>query len=124
MTPFEQNLKKALTRQQPSADFAERLFARIEQERAAKPIPWWQRIVRRPPKRIWALAPVCVLIGLTSGTLLYTQHQRTIQGEHAKQQLLLALRITGSKLQATQRQVREVESEKQPNQKDNVRRLL
>ncbi len=124
MTPFEQELKRALARQQPSADFTERLFARIEEEQAAAPVRWWQRIAQWPAQTIWALAPVCVLILLTSGTMLYTQHRRAVQGEHAKQQLLLALRITSNKLQATQRQVNEVESERQPNQKDNIRRLL
>lgn len=114
MTPFEQELKKALARQEPSADFSNRLSARIEQERTAAPDHWWQRILRIPKQTAWVLAPLCALLVLTSGSVLYTQHQREVQGERAKQQLLLALRITGSKLQATQRQLHEIESERRP----------
>lgn len=120
MTPFEQELKKALERRKPSADFTERLFGRLAEEPAAA-APWWQNVLRWPSSMAPALAMVCTLVVLTTGSLVYRQHERAVQGERAKQQLLLALRITGQKLQATQRQLHEVESQ---NQRENPRRLL
>ncbi len=50
---------------------------------------------------------------LLLGGLEY-QHERRVraQGKHAKQQLMLALRITGSKLQVAQEKVLELSAER------------
>jgi hypothetical protein len=110
MTPFEQELKKALARREPAAGFSERLLARIEEERRAAAVPWWRKLLPQSRRMMAWAAPVCAVALLTSGTVLYQEHQRTVQGERARQQLLLALRITSDKLQATERQLHEVES--------------
>jgi hypothetical protein len=115
MTPFEQELKKALARREPSADFTGRLFARLAKEEAVPSSPWWRSLLRWPSRLTPAFAMVCTLIVVTGGTLLYKrQEERALQGERAKEQVLLALRITGQKLHATRRQVHEVESGNNP----------
>jgi hypothetical protein len=109
MTPFEHELRIALARRQPSEDFTSRLLARLAEE-AVPADPWWRNLFRWPSRQAPAFAMICTLIVLTCGTLLYRQHEeRALQGERAKEQVLLALRITGQKLHATRRQVHEVE---------------
>jgi hypothetical protein len=99
MTPFEEELKRALMRQEPSAGFTERVLAQVP---ASKPLPnrWLS----------WRLGAAAVAALLLAGTTAYRQHEHLVQGEAAKRQLLIALRITGSKLQETQQRVNQIEN--------------
>ena len=45
--------------------------------------------------------------------MAYQQHEHQVQGKAAKQKLLLALQIAGSKLQAAQQQVNEIETQEE-----------
>jgi hypothetical protein len=103
MTPFEQQLKEALARKEPSPDFAKRV---LEKARERQPVMRW---AFRPSwfRRAWAwrLAPVMAALALVSGTVMYREHERTVRGELAKEKLLIAMRIAGSKLHETQQQV-------------------
>jgi hypothetical protein len=102
MTPFEQQLQEALARKEPSQDFAKRVL-----EKANEPQPgvlervraWWF-------ERAWVsrLAPVIAALFIVSGVAVYREHERT-RGELAKDKLLIAMRIAGSKLHETQQQV-------------------
>ncbi len=106
MTPFEEEVKKALSRHEPPAGFADRVLARArEQDRkqAARTGGWLRRL------RSWRLVPVLAALMVMTGGIVYQEHEREARGEAAKQQLLLAMRIAGSKLHDAQLVVREVE---------------
>jgi hypothetical protein len=77
---LEEELKQALARKEPAADFD----ARVR-----------RRTVRTAPRWLAAAAAVIVLAG---GAGMYRRHQ----GEQAKEQLMQAMRITGEKLNQVQ----------------------
>ena len=91
MASFEDELKSALKRQEPSPDFAERVLARV----AAAPV----RRASQPWIR-WMAAVAAALL-LAAGGLEY----RHYRGERARDQVLLAVRIAGSKLNRAQKKV-------------------
>jgi hypothetical protein len=83
---LEEELKQALARKEPAADFDARLK---------------RRTVRTVPRWLAAAAAVIVLAG---GAGVY----RHRQGELAKEQLLQAMRITGEKLNHVQARVQAI----------------
>jgi hypothetical protein len=95
---LEQELKKALQRVQPPAGFAERVLARAAKEKTqgARPRPWLQRF-GTAGWRWAAVGALCAALAI-SGLVYHQERQK--QGEQAKEQVMLALRITSSKLQA------------------------
>ena len=88
---FEDELKSALRREDPSPDFPARVLARV----AATPV---RRVTR---SRIRWVAAVAAALLLAAGGLEY----RDYRGELAKDQVLLAVRIAGSKLNKAQKKV-------------------
>lgn len=91
MSRLDDELRQALRREEPPPGFAGRVLARVESaERGRR---WWAW-----PRLSWAAALAATLL-LTAG--IEFQHQRHVraEGERAKEQVMLALRITGSKLQ-------------------------
>jgi hypothetical protein len=107
MTPFEEELRKALARREPGEEFVSQVLGQVEAKRAttikAQPFGWsgtWWR---------FAFALVLLAAVLISG-LAYRQHERVSRGEMAKKQLLLAMRITGSQLRQAQLRVKKIES--------------
>jgi hypothetical protein len=88
---LEDELRSALRRREPSPDFTARVLARV----AAAPV----RRATRPWVR-WA-APIAAALLLAAGSLEY----RHYQGERAKSQVMLAMRIAGRKLNKAQRKV-------------------
>ncbi|HLY60950.1 MAG TPA: hypothetical protein VKV95_09390 [Terriglobia bacterium] len=106
MNPLDQELKNALRRQEPSADFTQRVMAGLQPEPA--PDSRWGEAIRnllRFPSLRWATAAaLCAL--LTIGGLAYRRHQQTVtQGEMARAKVMLALHITSSKLNVALRGV-------------------
>jgi hypothetical protein len=85
---LEQELKDALARKDPPADFASRVVQRAG------------RAVYRWPRWLAAAAAVVVLAG---GGLGYRQYR----GEMAKEQVMRALQIASVKVNRIQTQVRE-----------------
>jgi hypothetical protein len=83
---LEEELKQALARKEPAADFD----ARVR-----------RRTVRTAPRWLAAAAAVIVLAG---GGAMF----RYRQGEQAKEQLLQAMRITGEKLGRVQEHVQAI----------------
>ncbi|MGH9656945.1 MAG: hypothetical protein ACRD96_00280 [Bryobacteraceae bacterium] len=79
MKDFENELRAALARQEPSPDFAARVASRTRGRRAG----WWTA---------WAVA--ASLVVSVAGVSEY----RRYQGRKAKEQLLQALSITSDKL--------------------------
>ena len=106
MIPFEEELRQALNRREPAADFTARVLARAAAEDAKKNSSFWFS---------WrlGLATAAVAILTLSGGVVYQQHERSLRGLAAKRQLLIAIRITGTKLQQVQERVKESEQETQ-----------
>jgi len=116
MTPFEEQLKQALARQEPSSDFASRVLAAAARQERQKEAAGWRTWFRKtwfqpPLMQARRLAPVMGAFLLMSGVVAYREHQREVQGQAAKQQLLQALRIAGSKLHHTQLRVVAMETD-------------
>ena len=96
MTPFEEQLKQALARQEPSADFTSRVLAEAARQERQKEARGWRAWFRKgwfqaPLMQAWRLAPVMAAFLVMSGVVAYREHQREVQGQAAKQQLLQAL---------------------------------
>lgn len=96
---MEQGLKEALRRKPAPEGFARRVMARLpEQAAAAREMPRTMR-----PRRAWLAVPLAAGLALAAfGGVRYQQYR---QGQEAKRQLLLALRITGEMLTLAQNQV-------------------
>jgi hypothetical protein len=108
---LEQELKKALRRVEPPAGFAERVLARAAKEKAEPARvrvrwPWFGMMGMR-----WAVT--CALCVVIAGSAMVYQHERNEKGERAKQELMLALRITSSKLQIATEGVRQINAPEQ-----------
>ena len=88
---FERELRDRLQPCAAPQGFADRVMARVP----ARPARWnWARF--SAPAWRWAIAAVLV-VGVVIGGLERERQQR-MQGERARDQVLLALRITGSTL--------------------------
>jgi hypothetical protein len=94
MASLEDELRSALRRREPSPDFTERVLARV----SAAPVRRATRVSQ--PWAPWAAAIAAALL-LTVGGLEY----RHYEGERAKNQVLLAVRIAGRKLNRAQKKV-------------------
>ncbi|HEX8766117.1 MAG TPA: hypothetical protein VF740_13205 [Candidatus Acidoferrum sp.] len=101
----EDDLRAALRRTDPGEPFTERVMAHVLQPQAraagasrtgSRLGKLWRRLWLRPALT-GALAATLVLVG-SLGLLHYRNVQRWREGEAAKQQVLLALRITNAKL--------------------------
>ena len=99
MDRFEDALREVLRREDPGPDFTARVLARAAAASASKPW-WWLPLasVFRPVKVRWAAAGALASILLMAGGIAYHERQTRIEGEAARQQLVLALRIAGTKL--------------------------
>jgi hypothetical protein len=103
MNRFDNDLREALKRRQAPAGFVDKVMSQVRnraQERT--------REVGSPRTRAfaWHWAPaLAVALILAATPLLYREHLRRIEGEKAKEQLLFALRVTGSKLRGVQEKV-------------------
>ncbi len=105
MDPLEQQLKDALRRKEPSGDFTARVLSGVQREEV--PLPWWRNWFPTPTVR-WATAVIlCVLV---IGGLVYQREQarRRAEGEAAKEQVMLALRIAGTKVKLAQDRVQQM----------------
>jgi hypothetical protein len=121
MDRLEEQLKVALRREEPSANFTDRVMARIaqspiarKQEKELELLGWLKRLASffRPPQMKWAIgiAMACLLVIASIGLYQYRRHQHAIEiaeGEKAKEQVMLALRIASSKLNVAQKKVQE-----------------
>jgi hypothetical protein len=109
MKRLEVELGKALERVEPPAGFAERVMARAAAaERTRTRTRWtWLGFLHAPALRWAATGVLCLALG-SGGIFIRREQQRRAQGEKAKQQLMLALRITASELHIAQAEVRDI----------------
>lgn len=88
---LEEELQQALRRKEPSPGFEERVTAAAERRRPVFKVPRW----------LAAAAAVLVITGAGAG---YRYHE----GQVAKEQVMLAMRLAGSKLNRIQTQMKAV----------------
>jgi len=112
MTRFDEELKQTLRREEAPEGFAERVLARVakqtQPQMRRERHDFWANFFTRPLVR-WASA-VAISAALLAGGIHYRQVQAEREraaGEAAKQRLILALRIAGSKLQLAKSKVNE-----------------
>lgn len=118
MNRMDDALKNALRRQQPPEGFADRVLVRVaEQHASPRPVAHhsWPRFFTEPIVRWAALATVAA--AMIVGVHLYNVRQERARGEAAKQRLMLALHIAGSKLQLARAKVNQINAD-QPDPRD------
>ena len=104
MSRLDDALKQALRRREPPEGFAERVLARAA-EQPVRRSRWevvgsWFRMPR------WQLAgAVAALVLIVGGSQYYREQQQRVQGEEAREQVLLALRIAANELHVAQQKV-------------------
>ncbi len=105
MSYLEDDLKAALRREEPPADFTDRVLARLNQP----PAPSWRErlsVLMRPPRLQWVALSVIVSVLIPLAGVRYRKEQQyQAEGQRAKQQLLLAVRVAGTRLHRAQRKV-------------------
>lgn len=101
MDPLEEQLKNALRREQPRAGFAGRVRARVA-VREGKPrrVGWFSL-----PQLRWVVA-ILLCVGLVAGVSYRHGKAERARGEAAKQQVYVALRLAGAKMQLAESKVR------------------
>lgn len=95
---IEHDLKRALRPESPAPGFADRVLQRIEREERRKRPVWWR-----------AAAASVMLTAVIGGWAAHEYAERR-EGERAKEQVLVALRIAGSKVRYAQQEVRSIGS--------------
>lgn len=107
--PLEEALKNALRHEAAPENLAAQVLARVSQRTSKRKVqrnPWFSFFSQ--PLIRWA-AFATVAICLLVGGIHYRNVQRDrAKGEAAKQQLMLALRIAGSKLQLAKERVNQI----------------
>ena len=122
--PMDELLKQVLRREQAPDGFADRILARASaaplsaRSSAAEPIlaGFWRRFFTRSLVR-WATL-TALATGMILGAHLLSVRRERAQGEAAKQRLMLALRIAGSKLQLAKSRVNEINAVQSEKRED------
>lgn len=125
MKQFEDRLREALRPEEPSPDFAARVLARLNAEPAHPVIVErggkWRRVIEdffAWPFGKWALAGAMAAALLFAGVGFHQyrverEHQRLMaeiaEGEKAREQVILAMKIASDKLSYAQKKVQEKE---------------
>ena len=89
MNQIERDLREALRRREPPPGFADKVLARTKQ-----PEP-------RRHSWLWLAAAALVLL-MIGGVGIVQEQRRQTEGKRAKEELMVGLRITGSKLRDVQ----------------------
>ncbi|HEX4228447.1 MAG TPA: hypothetical protein VHZ07_07240 [Bryobacteraceae bacterium] len=105
MESFDELLKRALDRKQPSAGFTDRVLAGTKKIEPRKP----RRRFRLPFWFTPAMATLLVLVA----SLAYERYRERQEGERASQQVVVALRLTGAKLYRVRSRIVEIGTEKE-----------
>jgi hypothetical protein len=103
MSRLDDELREAFRREDPGPEFTARV---LRAAAARKPKESWWRL----PGMRWAMAGALACLFLAIGGIEYRQQQVRIEGEAAKQRLVLAMRIAGTKLNLAREKVQELNS--------------
>lgn len=108
MKSFDDELKRALSRQEPSDEFTARLLKNVAtKEEQSKPANrLWTRLTSA---LVWS--PVMAALLLFATLTVYQRHEKRMRGEAAKAQLLTAMRIASVKVHSAQQRVTRIDSE-------------
>ncbi len=107
MSRFDDALREAMRREDPGEDFTERVLAALPPQ--TETAGWRERLAaffRMPSLRL--AAAMALIVVMIAGGVSYRNAVERAQGEKAKQQLMLAMRIAGAKLHAAQVKVLEI----------------
>jgi hypothetical protein len=120
MNRFDEELKLALRREEPSPDFTDRVMARVaelqKREKSREKTGWLKRLAEffQPPQMRWAMAGAMAVLLAIAGFGVHHRREserkrlaEIAEGERAKEQVMLAMRIASAKLNVAQRKVRE-----------------
>lgn len=103
MSRLEDELRKSMRREDPGPEFTRKVLERVA--RAPRRRSWWEAFFQAPRLR-WVTAGVMAGMLLVFSGIEYRREQRVrAEGEAAKEQLVMALRIAGSKLHLAQTKV-------------------
>lgn len=120
MKRIDELLKTALRREEAPPGFAQRVLAQVEQRETIKPKAERQprfHVFSRPLVRWAAFAGVSA--SLIAGSIHYRNVRREhAKGEAAKQQLMLALHIAGSKLQLARSKVNGIQTSQPKHERE------
>jgi hypothetical protein len=105
MKNLEDELQKALRREEPPEGFVDRVLAAPTRTKQSA----WSRIFAWPGLR-WALAGAMCLMLAVAGIEYKRAQDEVARGEAAKAQLMIALRITADKLQLAQEKVQKLDA--------------
>ncbi|MBV8866121.1 MAG: hypothetical protein JO210_12070 [Acidobacteriaceae bacterium] len=109
MNLFEDELRKAMERHEPSQDFTARILASVQEDeskgpRSSRTLFWPSNWHAGHLRLAWA-----ALLLIFVGFIGYHQHLRAVEGRAAKEQLLTAMHIAGAQLHAAQLRVKRIE---------------
>ena len=112
MTPFEDELKRALARQEPSANFTARVLTKAVTQGSSPERRSIANFAGRPflfSGLSLRFASLAALVLLLLGGFAYQRHVQIEKGEAAKKQLLVAMHIAGAQLRQAQLRVKRIE---------------
>jgi hypothetical protein len=111
MSRLDDELRSAFRREDPGEDFTKRLLERAAAQPAKR--SWRERLlaVSSPSGNRWAAAALAASLLAGVGGIELRRQQRRAEAEAAKEQLMTALRIAGSKLRFAQEKVLRVGEE-------------
>jgi hypothetical protein len=120
MNRFDEELRRAFGREEPSPDFTDRVMARIaEAQKREKPREkpdWLKRLMGffQPTPVKWATAGAMAVLLIIAGFGVHTRRENErrrlaeiAEGERAKEQVMLAFRIASAKLNVAKKKIHE-----------------
>jgi hypothetical protein len=120
MNHFEDELRRALRREEPAPDFTDRVMARVselrKQEKPREKTDWLRRLAEsfQPPRMKWATAGAMAVLLVIAGFGVHHRRENErrrlaeiAEGERAKEQVIMAMRIASAKLNVAHKKVRE-----------------
>ena len=112
MNDFDSLLKKALSKKEPPLGFLSRFQKRMPKHRW-NPSNWLEGVRKLLlfPKMRWAAGGLATILLLAVGYFQFQSQRRARwEGERAKEQLVLALRVTNERLGFVQKKLSKLEN--------------